>query len=136
MDKFPLTESIISELVRRVTDAQELMLKYEIEANTVVLNNRKYAALIDKLKWYPTICGLKAEVAPLMDDVDFIVQRRPQTNADRIRAMSDEELAEFGSKRMCCLPGKPGCGKNNLTCDSCYQCWLDWLKEEAQCTSE
>ena len=28
MDEFPLTESIISELVRRVTDAQELMLKY------------------------------------------------------------------------------------------------------------
>ena len=53
------------------------------------------------------------------------------TNADRIRAKTDEELAEFESERMCCPPGKPGCEENNLTCDSCEQCWLDWLKQEA-----
>lgn len=57
---------------------------------------------------------------------------KPVTNADRIHAMTDEELAEFESERMCCPPGKPGCGENNLTCDSCYQCWLDWLKQEAE----
>ena len=55
----------------------------------------------------------------------------PKTNADRIRSMTDEELAEFESERMCCPPGKPGCEANNLTCDNCEKCWLDWLKQEA-----
>ena len=129
MNEFPLTESIISELIRRVTDAQELMLKYEIEANTVVLNNRKYAALIDKLKWYPTICGLKAEVVPLMDDVDFIVQRRPQTNADRIRAMTDEELADFLDD----IIHDWGEGSAYLRARGIFvDNWDDWLKQEIE----
>ena len=123
MNEFPLTESILSELFRRVTDAKELMLKHEIEANTVVLNNRKYAALVDKLKWYPTICGLKAEVAPLMDDVDFIVQRRPMTNADRIRAMTDEKLV----KHLACQWAE--CKSMDVECDKCL---LDWLKQEVE----
>ena len=55
---------------------------------------------------------------------------KQQTNADRIRAMSAEELAEFESERMCCPPGKPGCEANNLTCDNCEKCWLGWLKQE------
>ena len=52
-----------------------------------------------------------------------------QTNADRIRAMSDEELAEFMSKSSGCGPewdkeycnSKQRCGEN---------CWLDWMREE------
>ena len=57
---------------------------------------------------------------------------KPITNADRIRSMTDEELAEFESERMCCPPGKPGCEENNLTCDNCEQCWLDWMKQEVK----
>lgn len=97
MSEFPLPDSIVSELVRRVTEAQELMLKHEIEANTVILNSDKYGVLM-KDRYIPTICGLKAEVAALMDNCDFIVQYRapePQTNADKIRAMTDGELAQF-----------------------------------------
>lgn len=127
MSEYPLTDGIISELVRRVTDAQEIMLKYEIEANTVILNNRKYAALIDKLKWYPTICGLKAEVAPLMDDVDFIVQRRPQTNADRIRSMTDDELADKLFSGLCYFIPSENCREF----DTCHDCVHAWLRREA-----
>ncbi len=53
------------------------------------------------------------------------MQTKPITNADRIRAMSDEELAEF-----------MWAGCDNITqeaCKShagCVDCWLDWLKEE------
>lgn len=58
------------------------------------------------------------------------------TNADRIRAMSDEELAEFINDvwdRLLFGNDLPG------MCDVCYtdtiqnckKCWLDWLKEEA-----
>ena len=46
------------------------------------------------------------------------------TNADRIRSMSDEELArEFGRQ---CPKG------NTQPCDSCSHCWLYWLQQPAR----
>lgn len=56
----------------------------------------------------------------------------PQTNADRIRAMTDEELAEM------CAGGCPNgdrlnCGKYYLHGGrDCFNCWLDWLKSPAE----
>lgn len=52
----------------------------------------------------------------------------PKTNADRIRSMTDEELAEFFDNTCIENLGK-------VRCDSygrCYDCMLDWLKEEAK----
>ena len=88
---------IYDDLCERILCAQEEMLKHEIEANTVILNGKKYGALF-KSGYRPSIFGMAAECERLPDDWDFIVQyREPKlaTNADRIRAMSDEELAEF-----------------------------------------
>lgn len=81
-------------------------------------------------------CGTSWCINPMYSNIGTANEKlmgglRKTTNADRVRAMTDEELAEFESERMCCPPGKPGCGKNNLTCDNCEQCWLDWLKQEA-----
>jgi hypothetical protein len=52
---------------------------------------------------------------------------KPITHADRIRAMTDEELADWFSIYCC----------RNKTYDAhcetfgnCEACWLDWLKEE------
>lgn len=46
------------------------------------------------------------------DCVTYYEEARPQTNADRIRAMSDEELAEWLDEH-------------------CYQYgWANWLKQE------
>ena len=56
--------------------------------------------------------------------VDYCPQATPpKTNADRIRAMSDEELAVFCSR----------------ICDTYYrthQFWLDWLKQELKQEAE
>ena len=53
-----------------------------------------------------------------------------QTNADRFRAMTDEELAEFfyelGNRNDVC----PEFGAHDCE-ESCRQCWLDYLKQEA-----
>ena len=53
----------------------------------------------------------------------------PMTNADRIRAMSDEELAEFISEQRmsfrCMLSKDDGCIIPDM---SCKECWLSWLK--------
>ena len=56
---------------------------------------------------------------------------RPQTNADRIRAMTDEELAELLQKN------RGGCRAlttESYVCDNtdCKSCWLEWLKQEAE----
>ena len=54
---------------------------------------------------------------------------RTATNADRIRSMTDEELAELFWIRADCelCPNKePHCS------DDCKKHWLDWLKEEAK----
>lgn len=54
-----------------------------------------------------------------------------QYNADRIRAMSDEELAEKFADGCC----------RDVQCEdkyqmpdgwNCYGCWLDWLKKEVE----
>lgn len=56
---------------------------------------------------------------------------KPMTNGDRIRAMSDEELAEL-FRHLCCpylLGAKVGCNAKNK---GCFDCWLDWLKQEVK----
>jgi lauroyl/myristoyl acyltransferase len=47
-----------------------------------------------------------------------------QTNADRIRAMSDEELADV----VVC----PHTGNWDLCRDDCKKCRLEWLKQPAE----
>lgn len=59
------------------------------------------------------------------------------TNADRIRAMTDEELAEWAAALPCCPPGYAYgdlCWPND-SCENTHQtrkCWLDWLKQEVK----
>jgi hypothetical protein len=64
------------------------------------------------------------------------VQKRIITNADRIRAMSDEELAKWLERiRMCCSTDL--CGRKCPFREVCYSNaeapkeTLDWLKQEA-----
>jgi hypothetical protein len=126
------------ELMQSILTAQEEMLKHKIEANSVTLNGRRYGKLIEVCppNMKPTIFGMavKADYA-MPDDYEFLVQYEPphpQTNADRIRAMTDEELAEafatacpeVDTVRRCCKYF----AKGNL---GCRACWLDWLWEEA-----
>ena len=59
----------------------------------------------------------------------------PRTNADRIRAMTDEDLAEFLNRGGC-----KALTTESYVCDfytddlqtDCSACWLDWLKQEAE----
>lgn len=52
---------------------------------------------------------------------------RQMTNADSIRAMTDEELAVL-LQNSCCRPDGADCPP----IDDCEKCWLDWLKQEAE----
>ena len=56
-------------------------------------------------------------------------ERGNPTNADRIRAMTDEELAEYMSIYCCSHKTRdPRCQQFK----DCGLCWLDWLKQEAK----
>ena len=52
-------------------------------------------------------------------------EHRKMSNADRIRAMSDEELAGFLDEFGCALMPKDNCVKYR-----CIDCFLKWLKQE------
>ena len=51
---------------------------------------------------------------------------RKMSNADRIRAMMDEELANWIAYLHC-----PHYEDDDYACDDCKACWLEWLKQEA-----
>ena len=55
-------------------------------------------------------------------------ERKKQTNADRIRSMSDEELAEQLATYDSCPSSK---FERNCT-NVCEACWLAWLKAEVE----
>ena len=59
------------------------------------------------------------------------MRTKPITNADRIRAMSDEELAELWWERVDCgeCPVHRDC---KMTGQDCKKLVLDWLKQEAK----
>lgn len=57
---------------------------------------------------------------------------KPQTNGDRLRAMTDEELADFQDSIGYCPPihnRSEHCIKHKD--ESCSACWLDWLQSPA-----
>lgn len=68
---------------------------------------------------------------------NFISKRKPKTNADRLRAMSDEELAEWMYKVIVCstCPCSPCITADdidkdgNIKCTPCENILLKWLKQ-------
>lgn len=53
--------------------------------------------------------------------------KKPPTNADRIRAMSDEELADYHAKLL--LLGEYGVDPEKT--EICKELWLNWLQSHA-----
>lgn len=115
-------------LIERIVEAQDIALKDGIEANAVVVNGRKYGMLKNRPGLTPTVFGMRLETREDMpDNYDFIVQHRepePLTNADRIREMTDEELAEYLSS-ICYDIWK-------MFSDDPKKVWLDWLKSPVE----
>ena len=85
-----------------------------------------------------TLCD-KCEIAAIcLLDYDGVACRKSRTveptNGDRIRAMTDEELAKLISDDDgCCIPaGK--CPEEFVSKGflKCRACWLKWLQQEAE----
>ena len=77
--------------------------------------------------WENRWCKVACSYCTLMQE--STCKHNKQTNADRIRAMSDEEFIDFFRYRGCPpdrLTGK--CVKVGV----CEACWVDWLKQTAE----
>ena len=61
-------------------------------------------------------------------------EAKKQTNADRIRSMTDEELAENLMKSYDCPKGKDCVermpGEDGF--QQCKRCWVEWLRQECE----
>ena len=101
---------------------------------------------IIKEAWLPNIEVSGMQALRFVDQLiakGVTVQAEPKTNADRIRTMSDEELAE-NLYRFCDLEERTGYCKNLPECEKlleteggipekkCICCLLDWLKQPAE----
>lgn len=81
------------------------------------------------------ICGIRSMVEGKLTSCKSFTQKKPQTNADRIRALSDEELADLISDPvtysfncgMC--PADPQFGS---CVHKCKPHILAWLKSEVK----
>lgn len=115
----------VNSLFEKILTAHEMLLKDQIIANTVVLNGNKFAKWV-KPGYRPTIFGMAVEYDNLPEDIDFFVQyKEPKsmTKADRIRAMTDKELARFLSFQ---VQGGEYIEHAGMRLNH----WLEWLKEE------
>lgn len=64
---------------------------------------------------------------------ELMCEKTPFTNADLVRHMTDEELAEHHKNRGC--PPNKRCPvgtelRDIRINDVCTKCWLDWLRQE------
>lgn len=68
-------------------------------------------------------------VIPSADILEIVEQEKekPQTNADRIRSMTDDELAEFLKE---VKEDYQWANPDYPDCDDCGE-WLEWLQSEA-----
>ena len=64
------------------------------------------------------------------DYKDCPYRTEPMTNADKIRAMSDEELSKFIREPFCDKRTHDECTISY--CGVCDQCVLDWLQQPAE----
>ena len=66
-------------------------------------------------------------------DLDVLYEPKPMTNADHIRSMTDEELAEWLMHHCDCMftcaAMNPYCTKNEKDCE---QAWKVWLRQECE----
>lgn len=58
--------------------------------------------------------------------------RKPQTNADRIRQMTDEELAHFMTPENYKFPCPPNHNDCQYELIPCWMCWARWLRAPAE----
>lgn len=81
--------------------------------------------------YYCQMCRYEIADSQTVPSVQIVPVPKPMTKGDKVRSMSDEELADYHAWMCGCPPGRDSifCGKIDKI--GCVGCWLDWLREEA-----
>ena len=102
VDDTEIAETIsgIDNLIKSIVDARQEAIRNGIKANSILINTNMVKVIEQFGSWPTMICGLNCHVTAdeLPDGYSFAVVEKPEdpkTNADRIRAMSDEDLASW-----------------------------------------
>ena len=79
----------------------------------------------------PSLYGINQEIgcSAYKDKTKWAEKKEPENNADRIRAMSDEELAYLIHRGVCELIGAT---QDHCETNTCVNCVLGWLKQPAE----
>ena len=70
-------------------------------------------------------CDSLDEIVEKLAEYEDKEEQKPQTNGDRYRTMSDEELARTFAQTGNCPPSS----KYGHNCERCGKCWLDYLRQ-------
>lgn len=98
--------------------------------NMGVIPNKKNPSATDL---YCLDCGAWQKFATKDEIRLYQCKKGPITNADRIRAMSDEELASFMMYPVCKYTGCKGdCTEKNIGVTGCRKKILNWLQQPAK----
>lgn len=76
------------------------------------------------------LCGDKNNCAgcPTWEEHKGSIYPKPLTHYDCLISKTPEEMAEWINNNSClCAPGKEPCEDGE-----CEECWLDWLRQEAE----
>lgn len=83
-----------SELIEQIMMAHDKMLKENGRPQVVVLNDVLFEKESVPVGEIPMVCGMKVMYSPMPKHVHFII-KESFTRADRIRSLSDEDLARY-----------------------------------------
>ena len=77
------------------------------------------------------------EIKFAISKLEQVIESKPKTNADRIRNMTDDELAEFlvrvnGAYAKDCMVGIEVCKYDDCADMDCEDCFLEWLQAEVE----
>lgn len=98
--------------------------------NMGVMPNKKNPSATEL---YCLDCGAWQKFATKDEIRLYQCKKGPITNADRIRAMSDEELASFLVYPVCKYTGCKGdCTEKNIGVTGCRKKILNWLQQPAK----
>ena len=105
--------------LKKGANGLELTHKYTFDKNGLLVN------VEDKTKGENISYKYNAEGEEVL---------RITTNADKIRAMTDEELMSIFQNMCCPYSLNMGGWKGNCEIETkgCGKCWLDWLKREGE----
>lgn len=137
MDKF--LESVSKrDFDRRISEVIEMLEEKQLYGTISLIKDLKYH--LDLAMKEKTSCNCQHNSNPRDNEPCCRCDSR-KTNVDRIRNMSDEELAEFMRKmEYTCFVDfigytDKGCGRNEISCTDCRAkapTILEWLQSEAE----